>query len=134
MLPLLVTAAVIMKEGQVLLTRRPVGSRHAGYWEFPGGKVMAGESPEDALGREMKEELDVEVDVGRIYEVAYYRYDWGPVLILAYQCQIKNGGLKNVEVAEHRWVNYSDLSTYRILPADAPIVNCLMATPHKAAP
>ena len=60
-MPLLVTAAVIFEKENVLITRRPMDKVHAGLWEFPGGKVAPGESPEEALCREIREELDVEI-------------------------------------------------------------------------
>ncbi len=120
--PLIVTAAIICDRHTVLLTRRPENSRHAGMWEFPGGKLEPEESPEQALVREIKEELDLQIEVGAIFEVAYYRYAWGPVLILAYECRISSGAIRNLMVAEHRWVSIADLASYPILPADAPIV------------
>jgi 8-oxo-dGTP diphosphatase len=83
---LVVTAAVIRNDDSVLITRRPEGKPHAGMWEFPGGKLDGNESPRDCLRREVLEELGLEVAVGDIIETAYYRYDWGPVLVLAFEC------------------------------------------------
>ena len=121
-MPLLVTAAVIFDQENVLITRRPKDKIHAGLWEFPGGKVDPGESPEEALCREIREELDAEIRVKGIFEVAFYRYDWGPVLILAYSCQLLTNDLCNIGVAEHRWVRPRELTDFSILPADRPIV------------
>ncbi len=121
-MPLLVTAAVILEKEKVLITRRPENKVHAGLWEFPGGKVDPGESPEEALYREIREELDAEIQVTGIFEVAFYRYDWGPVLILAYSCQLLTNDLCNVGVAEHRWVHPEELKDFSILPADRPII------------
>ena len=126
-IPLLVAAAVIFAGEKVLLTRRPDGKRHPGFWEFPGGKVDPGESPEEALCREIREELDAEVRVEKIYEVVYHRCDWGPVLILAYQCQLFTDRLRDLGVAEHRWVLPSDMMNFKILPADQPIIDRLTA-------
>ena len=103
-MPLLVTAAVIFNDDKVLITRRPDGKRHAGFWEFPGGKVDPGESPEEALHRELREELDAEIKVKGIYQVVYHRYDWGPVLIMAYECHIISETLRDLGVEEHRWI------------------------------
>lgn len=125
--PLLVAAAVIFAGEKVLITRRPDDKRHPGFWEFPGGKVNCGESPEQALCREIREELDAEVRVERIYEVVYHCYDWGPVLILAYQCQLITDRLRNLGVAEHRWVLPTDMMNFKILPADQPIIDRLAA-------
>ncbi len=126
MLPLLVTAAILRDAGKVLITRRPEGRPYAGMWEFPGGKMDGGETPQDCLRREIVEELDLRIEVGSIFEVAYYRYEWGPVLILAYECRPLSECIRNVEVAEHRWVFPSDLEEYTLLPADRPIIDKLL--------
>lgn len=125
MLPLLVTAAILQQDQRILLTRRPDGSRHAGLWEFPGGKLDPGESPQQGLQREIREELGIEVEVGEVFDVVYYRYDWGAVLLLAYHCQLIAGEIRNLEVAEHRWVAPADLGSYPILPADLPLIERL---------
>lgn len=125
MLPLLVTAAILKQDDQILLTRRPEGTRHAGLWEFPGGKLDAEESPQEGLQRELREELGIEVHVGEVFDVVYYRYDWGAVLLLAYHCQRLSGEIRNLEVAEHRWVAPADLGAYPILPADMPLIQRL---------
>ena len=121
-MPLLVTAAIIIDGDKVLITRRPDDKRHPGLWEFPGGKVDPGESPEEALTREILEELGADITVEGIYDVVYYRYDWGPVLILAYRCRLVSDTLHDIGVAEHRWVHPTDLSKYSLLPADQPIL------------
>jgi len=126
MQPLIVTAAVIRSGDLVLITRRPEGKPHAGMWEFPGGKLDGYESPRDCLRREIIEELDLEVAVGDILETAYYRDDWGPVLILAFECRPLAGNIRNLQVAEHRWVSPKDLSSFALLPADYPIVETLL--------
>lgn len=125
-MPLLVTAAVVFDGENVLITRRPGDKRHPGLWEFPGGKVDPGESPEEALRREIREELDAEIQVGEIFEVAFYRYDWGPVLILAYSCRLLSASIRNLGVAEHRWVHPRELPGYPILPADQAMVDRLV--------
>jgi len=123
--PLLVTAAIIEKRGQVLITQRLNGSRHAGRWEFPGGKLEPGESPREALQREIREELDLEVTAGEVVETLYHRYDWGAVLILAYRCQIEHGTLRHIEVADHRWVTPEQMNDYDFLEADLPLIEKL---------
>ncbi len=127
--PLLVTAAIIRRNGRILLTRRPDTVRHGGMWEFPGGKLHDGESPQAGLAREIEEELGLKVAVGGIFEIAYHRYDWGPVLILAFDCAAGDDrSPQNIAVAEHRWVLAQELSRYDILPADRPIVEKLQRT------
>lgn len=124
-MPLLVTAAIIFDGDRVLITRRPDDKRHPGLWEFPGGKIDPGESPDVALCREIREELDAEITVEEIFEVVFFRYDWGPVLILAYRCLLLTNTIHNIGVAEHRWVHPKDLADFSILPADQPIINRL---------
>jgi 8-oxo-dGTP diphosphatase len=128
MQPLLVTAAVIRDGDRILITRRPDGTRYAGMWEFPGGKLDPGEEPRACLRREIIEELDLEVAVGAIIEAAYYRYDWGPVLVLAYECRPLGGAIRNLQVAEHRWIRPQELPDYPLLAADLPIVARLLQT------
>jgi len=126
MLPLIVTAAVIRDGHAVLITRRPENSRHAGMWEFPGGKLDAGESPQESLRREVLEELGLEVAVESIFEIAYHRYDWGPVLILAFECRPLSGEIRHLGISDHRWVSPEEMSRYDILPADHPIIAKLL--------
>ncbi|NLC69825.1 MAG: (deoxy)nucleoside triphosphate pyrophosphohydrolase [Desulfuromonadaceae bacterium] len=125
MQPLIVTAAILRKDGRILITRRPEGKPHGGFWEFPGGKLEEHESPEECLQREIVEELSLEIDIRGIFEVVHHRYDWGPVLILAYDCLPRGTAIRNLGVAEHRWVSLEELPGYPLLPADVPIVNKL---------
>lgn len=122
MLPLLVTAAIIEQNNRILITQRPDGSRHAGKWEFPGGKMEPGESPRQALERELREELDLSISAGPVVETLYHRYDWGTVLVLAYHCEILSGTLRHVEVADHRWVTRDEITDFDFLDADLPLV------------
>ncbi len=124
-LPLIVTAAVIIKDEKALITRRPKNKPQGGLWEFPGGKLEPGESPSVALQRELTEELDIKIEVGSIIDAIYYRYLWGPVLILAYHCTLVSGTPSNIEVDEHRWVSLDKLHQYDFLPADKPLIKQL---------
>jgi len=123
--PLLVAAAVIIEGDRVLITRRPDHKPQGGLWEFPGGKLNSGESPEEALEREMMEELELTIRVDRIIDALYHRYSWGSVLILAYCCHITGGTPRNIEVAEHRWAQLDSLDQFDLLPADKPLITLL---------
>ncbi len=125
-MPLLVTAAVISDGEKILITKRPDDKCHPGLWEFPGGKVDPGESPEEALCREIREELDAEIQVLNIFEVVFHRYEWGPVLVLAYSCRLLTSAIRNLGVTEHRWLYPSELPEFSILPADQPIIDRLI--------
>jgi 8-oxo-dGTP diphosphatase len=127
MSPLIVTAALLRRENHILITKRPADKQQGGFWEFPGGKLHSDETPQQALQRELLEELDLAVEVGAIFEVVYHRYDWGPVLILVYECHPLSDVIRNLEVSEHRWVRVEQLTDYEVLPADRPIVDKLLA-------
>lgn len=129
--PLIVTAAIVIQQGRILITQRLPDTRHAGLWEFPGGKLEPHESPTAALQREIREELGVEGQVGEIFDVVHHHYDWGAVLLLAYRCELDGQPLQHLEVADHRWVTPQELSTYPMLPADAPLVTRLTNSPAK---
>jgi 8-oxo-dGTP diphosphatase len=131
MQPLIVTAAVTLQEDKILITRRLQEKQQGGLWEFPGGKLHGEESPIEGLKREMAEELDLEISVGPIFEAAYYRYDWGPVLVLAYLCRVVGGVIRNLQVAEHQWIEATQFSRFEMLPADRPIVQKLMKDKHQ---
>jgi 8-oxo-dGTP diphosphatase len=131
MQPLIVTAAIIRQRGKVLITRRPVDKPHGGLWELPGGKLHDGESPPEALQRELREELGIDVMVEDIFEVVYHRYEQGAVLILAYLCRWLDGELQHLEVDDHRWIFPRESALYPMLAADQPIFERLArpATP-----
>ncbi|NWF93370.1 MAG: (deoxy)nucleoside triphosphate pyrophosphohydrolase [Syntrophaceae bacterium] len=118
---LIVAAAVIIDHGKVLVTQRKEGSAHGLLWEFPGGKVKEGEEPRVALRRELKEELDIEVEVGRIFEAVFHPYPSFPILLLAYQCRIERGLLKPLGCRDLRWVNLEELNGLSMPSADDPI-------------
>ena len=123
--PLLVTAAIIRQKNLILITRRPEGSRYAGLWEFPGGKIEEIEAPEQCLEREIFEELGVKAAVGGLFGSAFHKYPWGNILLLAYNCRLLNGPIRNLGVAEHRWVSSAQLDNYSMLPADLPLIEKL---------
>ena len=90
-------------------------------WEFPGGKVKEGEDPREALRRELKEELDVDVEVGKILEVVFHIYPEYPILLLTYYCRIKKGVPKPIGCHDLRWVSLEELNELAMPPADEPI-------------
>ena len=120
--PVIVAAAVIIRDGRVLLTRRGEGQHLAGMWEFPGGKLEAGESPEEALVRECQEECGIEVEVTEILEVTHHRYPEKEVLLLFYRCELRAGEVRHLQVADHAWVAPEDLDEYPLPPADEGVV------------
>ncbi len=123
--PLAVVAAVIVKNGKILITQRPKGKKQENFWEFPGGKIEPGEAPHTALLRELSEELDIIISVGPLVAKVLHNYDWGQVEIQAYLCEWIGGQIKHLEVQDHHWVAPADLRSHNILPADAPIIEKL---------
>ena len=121
-MPVVVAAAVLILEGRVLLTRRAEGQHLAGMWEFPGGKLEEGESPEAALYRECLEECGIEIDGGEIIDVTHHRYPEKDVLLLFYRCGLRAGEVRNLQVAEHAWVTPEELDRYPLPPADVGVV------------
>ncbi len=125
MLPLLVTAAVIWHDGKILISRRKADVPYPLLWEFPGGKMEKNEDPRDCVVRELKEELDMDIQVEDIFDVVYYRYPEKPIMVLAYRCRWNGGELRDLEVTEHRWVMASELAFFDFLPADLPLIQRL---------
>lgn len=118
---LLVAAAIIEHDGKILLARRRQDAPYPLLWEFPGGKVEKAEDPKDCVVREIREELAIEIAVTGIYDVIFYRYPERHVLVLAYLCRWQEGEIRDVEVAEHRWVSPAEIATFDLLPADIPL-------------
>ncbi len=122
-----VCAAVLLQQGKILITQRPAEKQLGGYWEFPGGKIEADETPQQALLRELKEELDIAVNVGAQLTEVIHHYEWGTVQIKVYLCRWRNGTIRHLDVADHCWVTPEQLSGFNMLPADMPILQQLQS-------
>ena len=118
-----VVAAVIMKDKQVLATQRGYGDLQ-GRWEFPGGKIEAGEDHTTALSREIQEELDVFIVVGEFLTTVEYDYPSFHLIMHAYQCELK-GEFHLQEHSAARWLTKETLYDVDWLEADLPIVECV---------
>jgi len=125
--PIVVAAAVVIREGRVLLTRRAEGQHLAGMWEFPGGKLEDGESPEEALVRECREECGIDVEVEEILDVTHHRFPEKSVLLLFYRCRLRAGDVRHLQVADHAWVAPAELDRYPLPPADDRVVARIQA-------
>lgn len=120
--PMLVVAAVTVREDRVMICRRRAGVHNGLKWEFPGGKIEPGESPEAALARELSEELGIEARVGRIEDAVYHRYADRDVLVLFYRCEIASGEPRALDCAEIAWAKFEELKDYDFAGADAAFV------------
>ncbi|WP_019850252.1 (deoxy)nucleoside triphosphate pyrophosphohydrolase [Desulfitobacterium sp. PCE1] len=120
-----VTAAIIVKGKKVLIARRAPGEKHAGGWEFPGGKVETGETPEACLRRELSEEFGIETEVQAYIQSSLYEYPQGSIRLLAYQVKILQGDIQLRVHDRYEWVSVNQLLNYELLPADVPIAHYL---------
>ena len=123
-LVLVVAAALIDADGRVLLAQRPQGKALEGLWEFPGGKVDAGEGPEDSLIRELKEELGITVKADCLAPLTFasHAYPDFHLLMPLYVCRRWDGFVTAREGQPLKWVRPRDLRTYPMPPADAPLI------------
>ncbi len=124
---LVVAVALVDADGRVLLARRPAGKSMAGLWEFPGGKVHAGEMPEAALVRELKEELGVDTAESCLAPLTFasHRYDGFHLLMPLYVCRVWQGTPHPHEGQELAWVRPQRLADYPMPPADIPLIPVL---------
>jgi 8-oxo-dGTP diphosphatase len=125
---LVAACALVDRDGRVLIAQRPQGKQLAGLWEFPGGKVEAGESPEDALIRELEEELGVITKKACLapFTFASHRYETFHLLMPLYVCRRFSGAPMPREGQALKWVRPADMRAYPMPPADEPLVSFLI--------
>ncbi len=127
--PLLLVAAVALvdADGRVLLARRPPGKPMAGLWEFPGGKLLPGETPEAALIRELREELAIDTQESCLapFTFASHAYEDFHLLMPLFVCRVWKGRATPLEGQELAWVRPARMSDYAMPPADRPLVAML---------
>jgi len=116
-----VVAAVIRKDDKIFATQRGYGEFKDG-WEFPGGKIEERETPEQALAREIKEELNTEIQVGKLIDTIEYDYPKFHLSMDCFWCEIMQGGLELKEHEAARWLSKEDLYSVDWLPADVGVV------------
>lgn len=117
----IVTAAIILQRGKVLVARRGPNSKLAGQWEFPGGKVEEGETPQQCLARELSEELSILAEVGDHFFSSEYHYEHGSFRVEAFFACWTGGEIVLKDHDMVKWAFPHDLATYALLPADIPI-------------
>jgi len=119
--------ALIDPDGRVLLAQRPEGKSMAGLWEFPGGKVEPGETPEDALVRELDEELGIQTWSSCLAPLTFasHTYENFHLLMPLFACRKWDGIVQGKEGQDLKWVHAKDLNKYPMPPADVPIIPIL---------
>ena len=120
-----VTAAILIKDGKILIAKRKADDRQANKWEFPGGTIEQNETPQACLKREMKEEFGIAVTVDDYIGESIYHYDHGTIKLLAYRTRWESGKMVLKDHADFRWVSSKQLAEYDFAPADIPFVEKL---------
>ncbi len=121
-----VTAAVIEKDGKILIARRKKSDRMGGKWEFPGGKLNINETPEACLKRELKEELNIEAEIGEFICSTKFTYMFMPLELLVYKARHVSGELKAFDHDQLVWAEPGELENYDFVKADITVVKKLM--------
>jgi 8-oxo-dGTP diphosphatase len=133
---IVVSAAVLIEQGRVLLTQRKKGSHLAGAWEFPGGKVEPGEDPREALARELGEELGIDAAAGDVIDVTFHRYPERAVLLIFYVAKRRTDSPapRAIDVAAFRWAGPGELHDAEFPPADVAILGKVRALLGRSEP
>ena len=126
-LKIVVSIALVNNENEILLSKRPKKKHLSGFWEFPGGKVEEGETPEKALIREVKEELNIDINNKCIAPLSFSEFDYITVqlLLLLYVCRRWDGEPMSMENNKLDWVKPNMLRDYKMPPADDALIYCL---------
>lgn len=122
-----VVGAVTIRDDRVLCVQRGPGGSLPGKWEFPGGKIETGESPQEALEREIREELACRITVGEWITTTTYEYDFGIVRLTTFYCQLVAGTPRLVEHADLSWLAPDELGKLDWAPADIPAVRLIQS-------
>jgi len=121
-----VTCAIIENEGKILIARRAKDQKLAGKWEFPGGKVEDGESPEECLKRELEEEFGIQTEVEEFITSNKHHYDHISIELMAFRIKYISGEFTLVDHDEIQWVKPEELLDYDLAEADIPIAKKLI--------
>ena len=121
-----VVAALLWRGDRFMICQRPAHKARGLLWEFVGGKTEAGETPQEALVRECREELDVTVSVGELYMDVIHEYPDLTVHLLLFNCTLPTGEPKKLEHNDIRWITVEEIPNYEFCPADEEILARLM--------
>ncbi len=126
---MVVAAALVDRDGRVLLAERPAGKHLAGTWEFPGGKVEAGETPEAALIRELREELGIETEASCLAPATFASHSYSEfhLVLMLYVCRKWSGTAQGLDGQKLRWEHVNAMFSLDMPPADRPLIGTLAA-------
>ncbi len=120
-----VACAIIMRDEEVLITQRSETMPHPLYWEFPGGKLKPGESPEKCIIREIHEELHAAIKVDRLLPTVVHNYGKDLIKLIPFICTLKSGAVELQQHKSYRWIRRQEVDQYPILDADLKIIDCM---------
>ena len=120
-----VTAAILEKDGRIIIAQRKSSDHLSGKWEFPGGKIEPGETPEVCLAREIKEEFEIDVSVGSHLGSNVHHYHHISIELMAYRASWVAGTITMNDHCAYRWVSVNQLAEFDFAPADIPFVEML---------
>ena len=120
-----VTGVIRDENGKILITQRNLKKAQGGLWEFPGGKIEPNETRENAIVREIKEELDIDIQVEGYLSEKVFNYPEKDINLIALECKKINGDVKLLEHEDYRWVTNSELTNFEFAPADIFIIEKL---------
>lgn len=126
-----VTAAILKKDDLVLIAQRKADDKLAGKWEFPGGKIELGETPEQCLTREIKEEFNIDIMVGEYFGDSTHCYGDKTVYLMAFWAKWLGGKINATAHDHYKWVSVGELSHYDFAAADLPFVEKLLTNDTK---
>lgn len=122
-----VVAAVIQnKEGKILIAQRNLKKSQGGLWEFPGGKIEPNETKEEAIIREIKEEMDIDIEAKKFIDQKIFNYPDKDINLIAIECKKIKGDIKLNEHEDIKWVNKNELRNFNFAPADEFIINAIL--------
>lgn len=122
-----VVAAIIVKDNQILITKR-VGGQFDGLWEFPGGKIEESETHESALVREIYEELDIKISIDRFLNTIEYNYDTFHLIMHLYFCKIAERSIKLNEHSDAKWISPDEKENINWVPADVQVLDLITSS------